>query len=233
MKAINILIAVLLVSGKLMCQNFVAPKDDIKSSAFEKKFFWGFTYTQSWSTIKGSNLPSSYFGKASVGLQVSAEYYLLDFLGVSVGAGYQQRGTGIINKNTGPVDSTYRERLRFNSFEIPLAVILRTPKDVIKGLRFSGSLGIVPIINRNSMHAIPKSSVEPNVYDLDVTKDVSASYFKNDMALQLTAGPEIDMAGNQVIKVQFYYSQGTTNVYTAGQGTGHNQNVGIRLGWMF
>ncbi len=227
----SVLIVMMLIAGKLSAQQFAAPKDDIRKSIFDKKLLWGFTYTQSWSTIKGSSLPVNYFTKQSIGLQVSAEYYPLSFLGFSLGAGYQQRGTGIKNSNVGPVDSTYRDRLRFNTFEFPIAVILRTPKDVIKGLRFSGSLGLVPIINRNSRDV--KISLEPNLADLDKTQDVSARYFKNDFALQFTAGPEIDMAANQVIKVQFYYSMGTTNVYAAGQGTGHNQNAGIRLAWMF
>ncbi len=227
----TILIPFLFVVGTLLGQEFAKPKDNLRKSAFDKKFLWGLTYTQSWSTIKGSALPASYFTKQSIGLQVSAEYYLLPFLGVSLGAGYQQRGAGIKNPNIGPVDSTFRDRLRFNSFELPISIILRTPKDIIQGLRFSGSLGVVPIINRNSRDV--KLSLEPNLADLDVTKDVSNKYFKNDFAVQFTAGPEIDMAASQVIKIQFYYSMGTANVFSAGQGTGHNQNVGIRLAWMF
>ncbi len=230
----SLLIAVVLMSGKLAAQHFVPPNDSVRKNIFDKKILWGFAYTQSWSTIKGSNLAAPYFGKVSVGLLVSAEYYPLKFLGFSLGAGYQQRGTGIKNLTVypaGTVDSTYRNRLRFNTFEFPIVVILRTPKDIIKGLRFSGSFGIVPLINRSSRDV--KISLEPNVADLDKVKDVSANYFKNDVAVQFTAGPEIDMAGNQVVKVQFYYSMGTANVYAAGQGTGHNQNLGIRLCWMF
>ena len=225
------IIVLLLLSGSVVAQEFSKPKETIPQSAFDKKFRWGFTYTQSWSTIKGSSLPQNYFTKQSIGLQVSVEYFPLKFLGFSLGAGYQQRGTGIKDLNVGPVDSTYRDRLRFNTFEFPIAVILRTPKDVLKGLRLSGSLGLVPIINRNSRDA--KISLEPNVADLDHVKDVSNNYFKNDFAIQFTVGPEIDMAASQVIKIQFYYSMGTTNVFSTGQGTGHNQNTGIRLSWMF
>ena len=231
MKGVKILILLTLLFAEVEAQNFEKPNDSLQKSAFVKKFMWGLSVTQSWSTIKGSSLPSTYFSKASIGVHSTAEYFPLNFLGVSIGAGYQQRGTGIINTNTGPVDSTYRERLRFNTYEFPIAVILRTPKDIIKGLRFSGSLGIVPVINGSARNV--KISLEPNVANLDQTKDVSASYFKTDLAYQFTAGPEIDMAGSQVIKIQFYYSQGTKNVYTAGQGTGHNQNIGIRLSWMF
>ncbi|MGC4022098.1 MAG: outer membrane beta-barrel protein [Cyclobacteriaceae bacterium] len=229
MKKILLSSLFLTVVSHLWSQQFVAPSATLKPSAFDKKLRWGISLTQSWSTITGNS--SSYFSKPSVGILASVEYFPLDFLGVSAGIGYQQRGTGIKSNYTGPVDSTYRERLRFNTFEVPISVIIRTPKDIMKGLRLSGSIGIVPIINRNSRDS--KISVEPNIADLDETKDVSSSYFKNDVAFQFMAGPEIDMASSQIIKIQFYYSQGTTNVFSAGQGTGHNQNIGLRLSWMF
>jgi len=221
----------MLLSGCACAQEFVKPKDDMRKSAFDKKFHWGFVYTQGWSSIKGSNLPAPYFSKQSIGLQVTATYFPISFLGFSLGAGYQQRGTGIRDNHLGPVDSTFRDRLRFNSIEFPIAVVLRTPKDVIKGLRLSASLGVVPVLNQNSREV--KVSLEPNVADLDVTKDVTSKYFKNDFAIQVMAGPEIDMAASQIVKIQFYYAAGTANVYTAGQGTGHNQNIGVRIAWMF
>lgn len=232
MNRLSYFLLMMALADATWAQQFTPPASDIKPSAFNKKFYWGLAYTQSWSTIKGSTLPRSYFSKPSVGATISVEYYPLSFLGVSVGAGYQQRGAGVKNSYTpGLPDSTYRERLRFNTFELPISLLLRTPRDIIKGLRLGGSIGIVPIINRNSRDS--KISVEPNVYDLDNVKDVSNKYFKNDFAIQLAAGPEIDMAASQVIKIHFYYSQGTANVYSAGQGSGHNQNLGIRISWMF
>lgn len=225
-------IVILSISVAARSQQFVAPKDDEKSSAFEKKIIWGFTFTQSWSTLSGSDLPKTYFAKPSVGLLASVEYFPKSFIGVSAGFGFMQRGAGMQNVFTpGLADSTYRERLRFSTFELPLSVILRTPKYLLRGMRLSASAGIVPVL----MYAAydTKVSIEPNISNLDKSTDVSDNYFKNDLALQFSAGPEIDMASKQVIKIHFYYSQGTANVYTASQGQAHTQNIGLRLAWMF
>ena len=117
--------------------------EKVKPKGFEKKFIWGIAYQQCWSTIQGSSLPEDYFTKPSLGFSVSAEYYPLSFIGIGAGAGYQQRGAGITHHNTLPVtgtnpDSTHRERLRFNTLEFPISISLRTPKDVMKGLRLAG-----------------------------------------------------------------------------------------------
>jgi hypothetical protein len=213
-------------------QKFMPPADQMKPSAFDKKIIWGFSYTQSWSTISGSTLPKTYFAKPSVGLLASVEYYPKKFIGISAGFGFMQRGAGVQNVPTpGLPDSTYRERLRFSTYEIPLSIILRTPKDVIKGMRLSASAGIAPVFMSYAYDT--KVSIEPNIGNLDISKDVSGNYFKSDVVFQFTAGPEIDMAARQVIKIQFYYSQGTSNVYSSGSAVGHNQNIGLRLGWLF
>lgn len=225
-------ILILFANFKTQAQGFVAPKDNLKTSAFDKKIIWGFSFTQSWSTLSGSSLPKTYFAKPSVGLMASVEYFPKSFIGISAGLGFMQRGAGVQNVSTpGLPDSTYRERLRFSTFELPIAIIFRTPKNIFKGVRFSASAGVAPVIMYSAYDT--KVSIEPNISNLDNSKDVSGSYFKNDLAFQITAGPEIDMAGKQVIKVHFYYSQGTSNVYTSAQGQGHTQNIGLRLAWMF
>jgi hypothetical protein len=232
MRIIVVSVLILFAGVKAQSQTFVPQSDNTKPTAFDKKIVWGFTFTQSWSTISGSSLPKTYFTKPSVGLLASIEYFPKKFIGFSAGFGFQQRGAGVQNTPTpGVPDSTYRERLRFSTFELPISIIVRTPKDIIKGMRLSASAGIAPVF----MYAAydTKISVEPNIANLDNSKDVSGSYFKNDLAFQFTAGSEIDMASKQVIRIHFYYSQGTTNVYSSGTGQGHNQNIGIRLGWMF
>src|SRR5258706_5323156 len=203
---------------------------------FEKKILWGVAYQQTWSTIRGNPLPEDYFPKPSLGVSVSAEYYPLPFIGVGAGAGYQQRGAGITHHNSLPVtgnalDSTHRERLRFNTLEFPISLFLRTPGDIVKGLRLGGSLAVVPMVNLHSRDVFIE--VEPSVRDTDVVHNVSSSYFKKDTAYQLSFGPEIDSGGSGIIKVHFLYSRGTTNVYKTERGTGHNQTMGVRLAIMF
>jgi hypothetical protein len=203
---------------------------------FEKKFLWGVAYQQSWSTIQGRSLPKDYFSKPSLGFSVSAEYYPVSFIGIGVGAGYQQRGAGVTHHNTLPVaflrpDSTHLERLRFNTLEFPISIFFRTPMDIVKGLRLGGSIAVVPMVNLHSHDVFV--DVEPSVRDTDVVNDVSSSYFKKDAAYQFSFGPEIDSGSSGTIKLHFLYSLGTTNVYKTEQGIGHNQTMGLRLTVMF
>ncbi len=199
---------------------------------FQRKFLWGVTYQQCWSTISGSPLAANYFAKPSIGGSLVAEYDFASFMGVSVGLGYQQRGAGIVNPGKTPgSDSTYRERLRFNTIEIPLSLVLRTPNDLFPGVRLGGTISMIPMINFRSHDVI--NILDPSIQDANIVTDVSSSYFKNDVAWQLTIGPEFGSAGPGVIKVHFLYSRGTTNVYTASQGTGHNQTMGVRLAILF
>jgi hypothetical protein len=155
---------------------------------------------------------------------------------MGVGAGYQQRGAGIMHHNVLPVtitnpDSTHLERLRFSTLEFPISIFLRTPKDIVKGLRVGGSIAFVPMVNLRSRDVF--NDVEPSVRDRDSVRDVSSFYFKRDYAYQFSFGPEIDSGDSGLIKVHFLYSRGTSNVYTSGQGTGHNQTMGLRLTVMF
>src|SRR5436190_10963067 len=64
---------------------------------FDKKLRWGISHNIYLSSISGSNLPSDYYYKPSVGFNLRLEYYPTSFLGVGLGFGVQQRGAGIIN----------------------------------------------------------------------------------------------------------------------------------------
>jgi Outer membrane protein beta-barrel domain len=224
------LIFMLALAGNVLAQT--PPEEKPRPSVFAKKLRWGLAYDTYFSTIKGSSPAASYFTKPSLGFQVTATYFPLSFIGFEAGAGFQQRGAGITNKQK-PFnsDSTYTERLRFNTIEIPLAVILRTPNDIIKGVRLSGSVGLLPMFNIRSNDVF--NSYEAGLSSLDHTNNVSSSYYKNDLGYQFAFGPEIDSGGSGIFKVQFIYTAGTKNVYSNNQGTAHNQTIGFRLGVMF
>ena len=233
MRSILILLFTLGIVTSVMGQ---ATVEKTKLHGFEKKFVWGIAYQQCWSTIAGTSLPEDYFTKPSLGFSISAEYYPLSFIGMGIGAGYQQRGAGITHHNSLPVtitnpDSTHLERLRFSTLEFPISILLRTPKDVVKGLRVSGSIAVVPMVNLHSRDVF--TDVEPSIRDRDVVRDVSSSYFKKDTAYQFSFGPEIDSGASGLIKVHFLYSQGKNNVYRSAQGTGHNQTMGLRVSVLF
>jgi hypothetical protein len=208
---------------------------------FAKKFRWGLSWNQYWGSITGTDLPREYFAKPCMGTTLRAQYNFLPFLGASVGFGFQQRGSGIINDDkvggafTHPweepmydADSTYRERLRFKGWEVPVALELRTPTDVVKGVRLSGSAGV-------SWYA----SSEVKTYFLSVEDgyhkitDVSNDYLKNDIAMQLSIGADINAGGSCVLQAHFIYTKSTNNVYLTGTGDGRLKTIGFRISCLF
>ena len=225
-------------------QSILAEATD--KSPFEKKFRWGVSYNMYWSKLVGNNLPVEYYAKPSVGFNFRAEYYFTSFIGLGIGVGYQQRGSGIINPDNsggafshpwvvnkygiqGDPDSTYLEKLRFNTIEVPLTLLLRTPKDLIKGLRPSLGAGLIYIYN------IRTNDVFQSVID-GFHKDsaVTDAYIRNDFGYQLSLGTDIDVGGTGTIfQIHFVYTAGMGNVYAQGQGDGHQITYGVRLSCLF
>jgi Outer membrane protein beta-barrel domain len=235
-------LALTLLSGSVYSQD----KEKILAAGeekdlFQKKFSWGLSWNQYWGTFKGSNLPQTYFAKPCMGFNVRAEYYPLSFIGVGVGVGIQQRGAGVINSdNSGGAfthpweipqfdgDSTYRERIRLNTIEIPLTLLLRTPKDLIKGMRLSGAAGIV------YTHAYSQKdyflSVEDGYHKI---VDVSNSFTPNDLGYQFSIGPEIEAGESCVFQVHFVYTTGGKNVFQNIAADGRQKTFGFRVACLF
>lgn len=217
---------------------------------FAKKFRWGVSYHQYWSTITGET-QSSYFTKPSIGFNFRGEYYFNSFLGLGLGIGYQQRGAGVYNTDvtggayahpwnfvntptgyrSGDPDSTHLERLRFNTIEVPLTLLLRTPKDVLQsGMRISGAVGPTLI------HTISVNQTLQSIIDgFHPYNWVTDNYIRNDIGIQASIGADIDSGGGgkSIFQIHFVYTQGFKNIYAVGQGTGHQMTFGIRLGWLF
>jgi hypothetical protein len=244
MKTMKYIIASVLFFSSL--SGLAQTKEDIMAQAeeknvFEKKLRFGLSWNQYWGTIKGSNLPKEYFAKPCVGASLRAEYYPLSFVGIGVGFGVQQRGAGIINEDkTGGTfshpwfgtqdnteDSTYRQRLRMNTIEVPVTLLLRTPRDVIKGVRLTGAAGIVWIKNdyvKDFWHK-PEDGFHTII-------NVEDDYIKQDLGYQASVGADID-AGQSVFQVHFVYTKGTKNIYTTGSGDGRVETYGFRVSWLY
>ena len=255
-----------------------------------KKFRWGISWNQYWTTISGSDLPKvsavnfpadpttgitdlkgtpinpstgqvldlpntsakALFWKPSIGFTIMAEYYIRPFIGVGVGVGLQQRGTGIVNPDNsggsfsnpwvvgkngvqGDRDSTYRERLRFNSVDVPVSLLLRTPKDVIKGVKLSASIGALFVFSDYVNDVF--LSVEDGFHK---EKDLTDSYNLNDVGLQFSIGPEVNV-GATAFQLHFVYAKGTSNVFNKGTNSifgngpenGKHETIGFRVAWLF
>jgi len=216
------------------------------TSVFDKKFHMGASLNIYWATISGDKVSDTYFAKPSLGGSIRAEYYFTPFLGIGIGAGYQQRGAGIKNVDVsggafahpwitndlgevGNPDSTYLERLRFNSLEFPVTILLRTPKDVFEGMRLSASVGPT-LIHTMSVNLTMQSIIDGfHPYNW-----VTDNYIRNDIGWQASVGADIDSGGGKSLcQVHFVYTSGTRNVYAQNQGDGRQVTYGVRLSWLF
>ena len=242
-------LATMFLSGEGVAQQKLKEKilsDGELTSIFDKKFHWGVSLNIYTSTIEGQQVEDSYFLKPSLGGTLRAEYYFNSFLGVGLGAGYQQRGAGIYNVDVsggafshpwitndlgqvGNLDSTTLERIRFNSLEFPITILLRTPKDVFQGMRVSGAVGPT-LIHTMSVNRTYQSIVDGfHPYNW-----VTDNYVRNDLGLQASIGADIDSGGGKsVFQVHFVYTTGFTNVYANNQGNVTQVTYGVRLAWMF
>jgi hypothetical protein len=209
---------------------------------FAKKFKFGLSWNQYWATIKGTNLPEEYFAKPAVGINLRLEYYPFNFIGIGGGFGVQQRGAGIINEdNSGGTftkpwfgaqgsteDSTYRQRLRMNTIEVPITLLLRTPKDVVKGVRLSAAAGINWIKNdyvKDFWHK-PEDGFH-------TITDVADQYIKNDLLYQFSFGADMSMANLSVFQFHLVYTRGTKNIFTTGGWNGNVETYGFRVAWLY
>lgn len=204
-----------------------------KSAPKEDKFRWGFTFLNVWSDVKG-NTPDT-FTKPSLGGNVKAEFYPLDFLGFTAGIGYQQRGYGVVLPDTGfvaPSINTYRNRVRMNSVEFPIGLILKTPKPLAGGSTWlMASVGVSPLVmfDANDVYL----SVEDGFH---IVKDVTSSFNKSDMPIFVSIGPEIDTSAG-FLQVQLIGSFGTSELYTDVNNpkgySGKNRFLGFSIGCTF
>lgn len=204
--------------------------DELVPKPFAKKFHWGIGLQTYFTTFTGNNLPANYFTKPSLGIQVQAEYFPLSYLGIGVGLAFQQRGAGITNsdkvKLLGDPDSTYIERIRFNTIEFPVSIMLRS-NEVVKGMRLSASFSAIPMLNFESNDIV--HSVSDGNHQIT---NVDTYYQKNDLLFQISAGPDIN-TGSGIFRVHLVYFRGTKNIYETINATGYNVGGGIKLTWLF
>ena len=213
-----------------------------------KKFRFGADYNFFWTKFDGdkiSDKSTGYFYKPSVGMNVKVEYYPISYVGVGLGFGFQQRGTGVLNPdysggafahpwevdsngNHGNPDTTHIQRLRMNSIDVPLTILLRSPKLFNGGMKLSAAAGI------NYSHIINvKDTWYEVVGGMHTINMVTNDYVRNAFAYQLEFGPDINAGDVSVFQVHFIYSKGLSNVFAKDQGTAKQASFGVRIAWLF
>lgn len=244
MKAIGIILF-LLTTTMAVAQNYVPltyspPKEIYRKDSAQRNFFFGVSLQQYWGKFLDTNYPKPVFWKPCIGINAHMEYYPLPWIGFGIGAGVQQRGTGLINPDKNPgaananswqsnsndVDSTYLERIRNTTFEMPITVLVRSPFEIIKNLRLSGSLGLVYL----HTYTVQDVWISP-VDGFHKKTDITDQFNRNGWGLLVSAGPEITVAKTR-FQLHFVYSKSLSNIYK----TNYNAKlatIGIRLSWLF
>jgi hypothetical protein len=204
---------------------------------FDKKFYWGITFNNSWSKVTGNVEP--YFTKPSLGGGFKFDYYFTHNVGISWGLNFQQRGSGIKTPDnvatTGDGDSTNRLRLRFNSLDLPIALVFRGKSGAFKNpdIKFTGGLGITPQYNFRTTRFF--ASVEDGFHNFD---DNSDHYYRFGLSVDANFGLAINASNSAIFQPEIIVGYGLNNIHR-GSGlfpegtTGHNFLLGIRLSFMF
>lgn len=205
---------------------------DTTTTKRPKRFYFGVTFINAWSNVTGRT-PDHYY-KPSLGGGVKVEYYPLQWLGLGLGANFQQRGAGVTLPDTGftaPSMNTYRMRFRMNCIDVPVSVILRSPAILKKSIRFSGSFGVAPMYMFGATYNW--ISAEDGFHDVtDYTADIESF----DLQLMGSVGIDVNAWGT-VFQLRYINSFGMMNIYRPSGAfaayDGRNVLHGIGLGWMF
>jgi len=241
MKKYSVILFLLFTYG-VKAQDLLEYYDSIKTTQdhsfknkLDKKFLWGFHYNLSWSTVEGID-DLDIFTKPSVGAAFKVNYFPVDWLGFSVGAGHQMRGFGVytpdVFKELGDPDSTHRLRIRTNNLDLPVQVILRTPFEFWNVGKFSLSLGVTP-----TMVYMARSvfiSVEDGFHKVEDIKNQFISGF--DFPLHAGAGVEINAANATLLRLHFFAEFGSKPTYinpVTGSKSGANRLFGLQMSFLF
>lgn len=231
---IFILIFAFSLTGYAQIDSSKIKKFEYGTNRFEKKFLIGGTFNSGWSRYLNFEGPEV-FTKPSLGIYLKMEYYLNDWLGLSLGIGHQQMGTGIItpdfDKSLGNPDSTYRLRLRTNNLAFPLVIQLRTPNDIFSGGRLSLGLGIAPSYAYDTKTIF--HSLEDGFHD---KQNIPDGMTKLDIPLRGTLGLDFNASNACLFRLNFLIQYGFKNLYTdptTNIVSGQNLLFGFDLDFLF
>lgn len=196
----------------LPCLLNAQSKDSVvNESRYTKKILISPYFNNGWSTFKGNNHPA-YFAKPSLGVGLKVDYYPLNFVGISAGVGFQQRGTGVytpdVIKTIGDPDSTHRLRMRLNCIDIPVELLLRSPRGIKGGgVRPSATVGLVfsKMFEANEFF----HSVEDGFH---ISQDRTNSYYQQEILISSSLGVDID-AGGCILQAHAMAQFGSENVF--------------------
>lgn len=214
------------------------PKDSLLNNGllknmFSKEKLYGFSFSNSWT--KFYDFKDSSFLKPGLGLHAEFNYFFNENMGISIQAGVQMRGTGIItpdsDKSIGNPDSTGRLRHSLRSLEIPIVFHYRSTKEIIKNGRMIFGVGLVPIYHQRVLR---------KWFSVDDGFHTPTSYKENfdiiDVPIRFTSGLDVDVAGGNLFRTSLIMDVGLKNNFKDpldGRKSSKHFLLGIQLTFLF
>jgi hypothetical protein len=198
----------------------VKPDSVVLKRIYERKLIFGVYGNFGLSNITNAGGDSiRRKAKPSMGGGIRIEYYPLNWLGISVGLGVQQKGsiyptpfsgnTDSLNKavRNVPVTTDVRlnNRLKLCGAEIPIMLHFRTPKEIVRNLRLSAAIGFIPTYNFRMVYSI----VDANVVNINL----KSSIIPWDISYTASLGPEFSIGNSSILRLHIFGKWGTVNSY--------------------
>ena len=232
MKSITLLFA--FIGFSAMAQFTPPTSVQAEKSYFNRKFLAGFAANNSWATYKDL-LDDSAFYRPSLGTGLRLEYFIKPYIGISAGFGIQHRGMGVytrdVDNSIGNPDSTGRLRYRTTTFDIPVQLILRTPKNIFASTRLSLAIGV------DFSYVYKGLRIWKSVDDgFHVPTVITDQYAKWDVPVRVGFGLDVEAGAGCLFRAHLFGEMSKKYLYTSPTtGTVSNQNIllGIDLSFLF
>lgn len=192
---------------------WIAAPKSAKKSLHKKWISPGLTFTQGFTTIEDESR-SDYFVKPSLSGGATLSFNPIQWISVTGGLIHEQHGAGILMPDlvggVGNGDSTYRTRLRLNTWGIPVSITARTPV-IFDNARLSASYGM-------TYHKLARAiriynSIEDGFHVIDEYTDFFLPKFKTTW---WSVGVEIEVPHSAILQIHYVASRSATNVYQGG-----------------
>jgi hypothetical protein len=204
-----------------------------KKSLHKKLISPGLTFTQGFTTIEDDSR-SDYFVKPSLSGGATLSINPNQWVSLTSGIIHEQHGAGILMPDLvggiGNGDSTYRTRLRLNTWGVPVGITVRTPV-LVDNTRISASCGVT--YHRLARAIRIYNSIEDGFHVIDEYTDYFIPKFKTTW---WSVGFEIEVPRSVILQVHYVASRSTVNVYQGGpfgSSSGILVNHGLKLSTRF
>ncbi len=208
-------------------------KIELNKNMFLQQNLFGFSFNNSW--VSFHDWKDSTFLKPVLGLHADCNYFFSEKFGLSIQAGVQMRGVGIItpdyDNSIGNQDSTGRQRHNVRSLEVPIQFYYRPSKEILKNSRLIFGVGIVPMYHQK---------VVRKWYSVDDGFHSTISYKSNyqtfDVPLRLSSGLDVNVAGGNLFRAALILDYGLYNNYKnpiSGERSSKHFLLGVQMTFLF